>query len=71
MRQQVAVEVRLAGVALGTVDAGVGTDVAVRQHVFLQVELPPQTFAALRTREGLLTWRTEGRTIRHRDRQKT
>lgn len=39
--QQVSVEVGFAGVALGTVDAGVGTDVAVGQHVFLQVELPP------------------------------
>lgn len=33
--QQVSVQVSLAGVALGTVNAGVRTNAAVRQHVFL------------------------------------
>lgn len=53
---QVFVQVRLAGVALGAVDAGVRADAAVRQNVLLQVGLPPPTFTALRTREGLLSW---------------
>lgn len=39
--QQVSVQVSLAGVALGTVNAGVRTDAAVGQHVFLEVKLPP------------------------------
>ena len=60
VRQQVAVQVSLAGVALGAEGAGVGSDVAVGQQVLLQVELPPQTFAALGTGEGFLPWRTDG-----------
>ena len=59
MCQQVSVQVSLAGVALGTVDAGVGTNVAVGQHVFLQVKLPPQTFTTFRARERFLPWTTE------------
>lgn len=38
---QVSVQVSFAGVALWAVDAGVRTNAAVRQHVFLQVKLPP------------------------------
>lgn len=62
MRQQVSVQVSFAGVALGTVSAGVRTNAAVRQHVFLQIELPPETFTALWTREGLLPWTTDRQT---------
>lgn len=54
MRQQVPVQVSFAGVALGAVDAGVGTDAAVGQHVFLQVKLPAQAFPTLWTRERFL-----------------
>lgn len=54
--QQVSVQVSFAGVALGTVNAGVRTNAAVRQHVFLQIELPPQTFPTFWTGEGLLPW---------------
>lgn len=49
------VQVRLARVALGTVDAGVRPDAAVGEHVLLQVELPAQAFATFRTGEGLLS----------------
>lgn len=41
MCEQVSVQVSFSGVALGAEGAGVGTDVAVGQHVFLQVKLPP------------------------------
>lgn len=46
---------RLARVALGTVDAGVRPHAAVGKHVLFQVKLPPQAFAAFGTGEGLLS----------------
>lgn len=68
VRQQVSVQVRLAGIALGAVDAGVRADAAVRQHVLLQVEFPPQALPTFWTREGLLSWggdRKQGCSTKH------
>lgn len=48
--QQVSVQVSFAGVAFRTVHAGVWTNTTVRQHVLLQVKLPPETFSAFWTR---------------------
>lgn len=48
--QQVSVQVCFASVAFRTVHAGVWTNATVRQHVLLQVKLPPETFTAFRTR---------------------
>lgn len=50
MSQQVSVQVCFASVAFRTVHAGVWTNATVRQHVLLQVKLPPETFTAFRTR---------------------
>lgn len=44
------VQVSFAGVAFRTVHAGVWTNTTVRQHVLLQVKLPPETFSAFWTR---------------------
>lgn len=56
---QVSAQVGFAGVAFRTVTAGVRANFAVSQHMFLQVELPPQTLSTFWTRVGLLSWRDD------------
>lgn len=63
--KQMSVQVRLAGVTLAAAPTGERSNVAVRQHVFVQVKLPPQTFSTFWTGVRLFSWKTPQHPMKH------